>query len=215
MILQRYYEAFKALELAISGAETFSSGIRMHVSMLLPALDGGVREIHKEFGRMAGIPELMMGGMVSNWQGPGMLDNACRGQDVRDRVQNHSSTGNVRNGDISGILTEQMSQLQSLDKSKAIDLLLSLLQGLQSAEVVSTGIDSKTVNDPRTETENPGWKKRKRLQKDKKEFMDRKCSNCGSSSTPFWRKDKDTGEHLCNACGLYAAKNNCPRPFRL
>lgn len=70
------------------------------------------------------------------------------------------------------------------------------------------------------------------------------CKNCGTKSTPFWRKvssghhiatngykfvflpylviftlllhyetqDKNDGKPLCNACGLYHAKNDAPRP---
>lgn len=38
------------------------------------------------------------------------------------------------------------------------------------------------------------------------------CKNCGTKSTPFWRKDKVDGRPLCNACGLYHSKNDTPRP---
>lgn len=38
------------------------------------------------------------------------------------------------------------------------------------------------------------------------------CKNCGTKSTPFWRKDKHDGRPLCNACGLYFSKNDMPRP---
>lgn len=38
------------------------------------------------------------------------------------------------------------------------------------------------------------------------------CSNCSTNKTPFWRKDRFTGSSLCNACGLYASKNEAPRP---
>ena len=41
------------------------------------------------------------------------------------------------------------------------------------------------------------------------------CVNCKSTETPFWRKDKDGGGSLCNACGLYLAKNDAPRPAQL
>jgi hypothetical protein len=41
------------------------------------------------------------------------------------------------------------------------------------------------------------------------------CSNCHTSDTPFWRKGKDDGLPLCNACGLYYTKNNMPRPMVL
>ena len=38
------------------------------------------------------------------------------------------------------------------------------------------------------------------------------CSNCQTSCTPFWRKDRHDGSPLCNACGLYYAKNESHRP---
>lgn len=43
----------------------------------------------------------------------------------------------------------------------------------------------------------------------------RQCGNCGAINTPFWRKDRQTGIPLCNACGLYAAKNDHHRPVKL
>lgn len=41
------------------------------------------------------------------------------------------------------------------------------------------------------------------------------CKNCGTDCTPFWRKDKSDQLPLCNACGLYAAKNGNMRPEAL
>lgn len=41
------------------------------------------------------------------------------------------------------------------------------------------------------------------------------CKNCGTTDTPFWRKDKKTRLPLCNACGLYFAKNDADRPSSL
>ena len=40
----------------------------------------------------------------------------------------------------------------------------------------------------------------------------KQCKNCNTESTPFWRKDKTDGKPLCNACGLYLAKNDAHRP---
>ena len=42
---------------------------------------------------------------------------------------------------------------------------------------------------------------------------ERVCTHCGTTETPFWRRDNVTDNYLCNACGLYLAKNHEPRPL--
>ncbi|PWN91853.1 GATA-domain-containing protein, partial [Acaromyces ingoldii] len=40
------------------------------------------------------------------------------------------------------------------------------------------------------------------------------CANCGTSTTPLWRKDAE-GRIICNACGLYYKLHNSHRPVTM
>lgn len=39
------------------------------------------------------------------------------------------------------------------------------------------------------------------------------CCNCLTTKTPLWRKDKENGETLCNACGIYKQTHGVTRPL--
>ena len=38
------------------------------------------------------------------------------------------------------------------------------------------------------------------------------CFNCGTRSTPLWRRTSDKMNMLCNACAMYEKQNNATRP---
>ncbi|OGE48274.1 hypothetical protein PENARI_c030G07740 [Penicillium arizonense] len=44
-------------------------------------------------------------------------------------------------------------------------------------------------------------------------FVGHSCSNCGTKSTPLWRRSP-TGAMICNACGLYLKARNVARPTK-
>lgn len=39
------------------------------------------------------------------------------------------------------------------------------------------------------------------------------CLNCGTTSTPLWRKNPETGSVMCNACGIYFKTHGVNRPL--
>ncbi|KAJ1736306.1 GATA type transcriptional activator of nitrogen-regulated proteins [Coemansia biformis] len=39
------------------------------------------------------------------------------------------------------------------------------------------------------------------------------CMNCKTTTTPLWRRDPQTGAHLCNRCGLYLKTYNVMHPL--
>lgn len=43
----------------------------------------------------------------------------------------------------------------------------------------------------------------------------RRCSHCQTTTTPLWRRDAETLELVCNACGLYQQQHACHRPAHL
>ncbi|KAI8339590.1 hypothetical protein BC941DRAFT_349908 [Chlamydoabsidia padenii] len=41
------------------------------------------------------------------------------------------------------------------------------------------------------------------------------CTNCGTMTTPLWRRNELDGSPLCNACGLYAKLHQETRPLSM
>jgi len=85
-------------------------------------------------------------------------------------------------------------------------------QPQQYTPVKLDGMNSVSVNKGSASGKTTGTRtSRKR----KSDVAARVCVNCQCTSSPFWRKERNGEGSLCNACGLYFAKNNSPRPVGL
>ncbi|KAH9386016.1 uncharacterized protein NEMAJ01_0912 [Nematocida major] len=72
--------------------------------------------------------------------------------------------------------------------------------------------------DERPEGGDPQWiKKEKKAKKEeastRKKSKFRVCTNCGTTTTPAWRRSTNNKILLCNACGLYQRLHGSDRPF--
>ncbi|KAI5171902.1 hypothetical protein NEFER03_1167 [Nematocida sp. LUAm3] len=54
---------------------------------------------------------------------------------------------------------------------------------------------------------------RRSLDSSKRKTKFRICTNCGTTSTPSWRRSTNNKMLLCNACGLYQKLHGSDRPF--
>ena len=87
-------------------------------------------------------------------------------------------------------------------------------QPQQYTPVKLDGMNSVSVNKGSASGKTTGTRTSRKRKTDA-ERAARVCVNCQCTSSPFWRKEKNGEGSLCNACGLYFAKNNSPRPVGL
>lgn len=122
---------------------------------------------------------------------------------------------------IEGLLARTSPSQPSLQE--AVSVLLYMAQD----DASSSGIDSPQADDAEEQEDLPaaGRRLRKRARKAVAGVRAKQmkkpgaasskqgtaCGNCLTTYTPLWRKDCNTGEILCNACGIYLKTHGKPR----
>eukprot|EP00951_Prasinocladus_malaysianus_P005399 scaffold38299_cov46-Prasinocladus_malaysianus.AAC.1 len=89
-----------------------------------------------------------------------------------------------------------------LDEAGAGAVLIELRANALCCNTVQQSVPSKP-----SKTRKPG-SKRPALAR-----TDVNCAHCGTSNTPLWRKDRNTGLMMCNACGIYLKTHGKQRPL--
>lgn len=116
-------------------------------------------------------------------------------------------------------ISREPSRLWWMGKLLDMDELAILLQKSSNAQSYSWGNGKRHEKNPFMEGNgySHGLQKNKRARKSgmSNKHKGRSCAHCKTETTPFWRRDQNTEQYLCNACGLYYAKNNAPRPLNL
>lgn len=108
----------------------------------------------------------------------------------------------LRNGAML-VLAEAVDDPQlSLEETGAAEELLALASEASFSSPINQA-DEKENNNPASHIRTTSSSNRKHI-----------CNNCGTTSTPFWRKSSE-GVYYCNACGLYLRTHNTMRPLAL
>lgn len=116
-------------------------------------------------------------------------------------------------------ISREPSRLWWMGKLLDMDELATLLQKSSNAQSYPWGDGKRREHNHFVEGNGYSHtlQKNKRARKSgmSNKHKGRSCAHCKTETTPFWRRDQNTDQYLCNACGLYYAKNNAPRPLNL
>ncbi|KAF9904848.1 putative electron transfer flavoprotein subunit [Linnemannia zychae] len=129
--------------------------------------------------------------------GPESMDCDTRDIEMADISSSHPSKVPVT--------TSTTSSSPSDSRQSAVAKLSSTPFVREGRPSITIGIPGPKMPIPRLVSHHPDSKK------EKAPVTSTSCSNCGTTTTPLWRR-ADDGQTICNACGLYSKARNLPRP---